>query len=340
MNGFPHDDSSKSRAPLSSVEQGADERPTLAEFAEEELTEPDALSCFAQQEYESAVRAHSSAEVPGLSTLDGSDQSEPSVEPPDLPLNTTTAPPRRTLPLTAVQFSVAKRVALAAVVGTAAFGAYVVGSVSTSDRVVEVQSPRESSSPPRADPGLVTSTEVRIEPKVETAITYPPLRSGNENGASAVSAPPKGVSHLTAPIAPSSHGHPSEETEEQPFLAGEWAMHTRVESSRLRRYEGLRLTYTVQLHQEGHRIRGTGRKISENDRRINPRAQTPIALEGFLNGDRVELTFTEQGRFRPSAGNSCSLASPTRPSGAAFSAMPLSHQGSLKFGGDRTTSSR
>ena len=79
-------------------------------------------------------------------------------------------------------------------------------------------------------------------------------------------------------------------------------MNTRVESSRLGRYEGLRLAYTVQLHQEGHRISGTGRKISENDRRINPRAQTPIALEGVLSGDRVELTFTEQGRLRPSTG--------------------------------------
>ena len=56
MTGFPHGYSSKSRAPLSSVEQGADERPTLSDFAEEELTESDALSCFAEQGYESATR--------------------------------------------------------------------------------------------------------------------------------------------------------------------------------------------------------------------------------------------------------------------------------------------
>ena len=202
MNGFPHDDSSKSSAPLSSVEQGADERPPLSNFAEEELSGVgralvlrraqgmsrqfvitrqlkcrDGLRCMAQRKSIRAIRG-----------------------PPDLPLNTTTALPRRTLPLSAVRFSVATRIALAQRwCGDRRAHAYVVGPGSPSNRVVEVQSPRESTARPRADTGLVTSTEVRIEPKVETAITPPPLGDGNENGASAVSAPPNAAIQFDCP---------------------------------------------------------------------------------------------------------------------------------------------
>jgi hypothetical protein len=85
-------------------------------------------------------------------------------------------------------------------------------------------------------------------------------------------------------------------------LTGDWAMSTRVATSELKRYEGLRIGYAVELQQQGDRITGRGVKIRENGRRIGRTAQTPIEFQGVLHGDRAELTFTEHGRRRPSAG--------------------------------------
>ena len=77
-------------------------------------------------------------------------------------------------------------------------------------------------------------------------------------------------------------------------------MNTRVESSRLKRYEGLRLAYHLQLQQVGTRVTGTGYKLSENDQAV--RTQTPIALQGQVEGDRVVMTFREVGTRRASIG--------------------------------------
>ena len=85
-------------------------------------------------------------------------------------------------------------------------------------------------------------------------------------------------------------------------LSGDWVMNTRVESSQLQRYEGLRLGYVVNLRQDGDRISGTGWKVREDDRTINASSRTPINFDGVMNGDRVELTFTEGGRLRTTAG--------------------------------------
>jgi hypothetical protein len=43
-------------------------------------------------------------------------------------------------------------------------------------------------------------------------------------------------------------------------------------------------------------------KIRENGQAINEGAQTPIAVQGTLVGNRLTLTFTERGRRRESAG--------------------------------------
>ena len=77
-------------------------------------------------------------------------------------------------------------------------------------------------------------------------------------------------------------------------------MNTRVESSRMKRYEGLRLAYHLRLQQVGTRVTGTGYKFSENDRAVV--TQTPIALRGEVDGNRVVMTFTEIGTRRASGG--------------------------------------
>jgi hypothetical protein len=85
-------------------------------------------------------------------------------------------------------------------------------------------------------------------------------------------------------------------------VSGTWTLDTRVESSLLKRYEGLQLGYRVTLEQDGTRITGRGVKVRENDNRLRAQAQTPIELIGRLEGDRLRLAFREDGRLRQSAG--------------------------------------
>ena len=85
-------------------------------------------------------------------------------------------------------------------------------------------------------------------------------------------------------------------------LTGTWALATRVEASSYTRFKGLRLGYRIALEQNGSHITGKGHKISENGQPLAAAGKTPITVEGTLEGDRVQLTFTEHGRQRASAG--------------------------------------
>jgi hypothetical protein len=82
-----------------------------------------------------------------------------------------------------------------------------------------------------------------------------------------------------------------------------WTLTTRVESSNRTAYEGLRLGFRVQLRQDRDgRVVGSGRKISENGRRIPLAGQTSIELEGVTRDNRLSLAFTEAGTRRRSSG--------------------------------------
>jgi len=85
-------------------------------------------------------------------------------------------------------------------------------------------------------------------------------------------------------------------------LEGTWTLATEIESSSVRIFEGLRLEYRVELRQIGGQGEGTGRKIRENGVSLSGRRQTPIAVRGTIAGDRLKLTFGEQGARRSSRG--------------------------------------
>ena len=85
-------------------------------------------------------------------------------------------------------------------------------------------------------------------------------------------------------------------------LSGRWVVTTQVESSTVAAYDGLLLGFDVRLQQDGGRITGTGRKIAENGRPIRRTRQTAIAVEGYQDGERLALTFTEAGTRRRSSG--------------------------------------
>jgi hypothetical protein len=87
-----------------------------------------------------------------------------------------------------------------------------------------------------------------------------------------------------------------------PNLSGFWTLDTRVETSSVRDYEGLQLGYRLELQQTGGRITGRGLKTDENGRSIVTSAQTPIDVQGTIDGKRLTLTFTEHGSQRVSHG--------------------------------------
>lgn len=85
-------------------------------------------------------------------------------------------------------------------------------------------------------------------------------------------------------------------------LQGVWSMTTSVESATYPAYVGLRLGYVLELIQQGDRLTGTGQKVAENGRRLSGAARTPITVSGSVSGDRLILSFTEQGTRRSSDG--------------------------------------
>ena len=85
-------------------------------------------------------------------------------------------------------------------------------------------------------------------------------------------------------------------------MSGSWNLATQVESSSYSPYAGLRLGYEMKLEQAGDRVTGVGRKVTENGAGIGPRAQTPLTVRGTIAGDRLTLTFVEQGTQRETQG--------------------------------------
>ena len=53
-----------------------------------------------------------------------------------------------------------------------------------------------------------------------------------------------------------------------PNVAGSWTLKTQVESSSYSRYAGLQLGYEIRLDQNGDRVTGSGKKITENGSEI------------------------------------------------------------------------
>ena len=85
-------------------------------------------------------------------------------------------------------------------------------------------------------------------------------------------------------------------------LSGNWNLATQIESSSVSAYEGLRLGYRMDLRQQGDRITGVGRKVTENGRAITAAGQTPITVDGRIEGNELALRFVERGERRASEG--------------------------------------
>lgn len=153
-----------------------------------------------------------------------------------------------------------------------------------------VANPAVSTQEPSTSPGEAATPDRAAQPE---AVTQPPEQQRAESmSPPATPAPSIDVPTKSLPI----------ETTPSTDVTGSWRVATHVESSSLTRYEGLKLGYEIQLEQEGDRVKGHGRKVTENGTGIGTRAQTPLTVSGTIEGDRLTLNFVERGTRRPTQG--------------------------------------
>jgi|GEM_PF-17012 len=86
-------------------------------------------------------------------------------------------------------------------------------------------------------------------------------------------------------------------------LSGWWELTNTIESTNFSAYKGLRLTYRVQLEQDGDRVTGRGQKWAEDGGPVSAGARSPINLTGRIDGRRVILQYTERGARRTTSGS-------------------------------------
>jgi penicillin-binding protein 1A len=86
-------------------------------------------------------------------------------------------------------------------------------------------------------------------------------------------------------------------------LSGWWELTNTIESTNYSAYKGLRLTYRVQLEQDGDRVTGRGQKWAEDGGPVSAGARSPINLSGRIEGRRVILQYTERGARRTTSGS-------------------------------------
>ena len=220
---------------------------------------------------------------------------------------------------------------IVAVLGAFATGGYLYTSSQRDGAVAQarpqVPTPAQVSQPanPQANPSESTRVDAPL-PSPSTATTeqikrpaeLTPRRATGTTGVAGRSAELRQSRHgpdrkaTRAPVSPGVNPAPagvSEPREEPPShpaaendVTGVWRISTEVASSSVSTFKGLRLGFLLNLHQDGDRIVGSGRKVAENDKSLPAAAQTRITVEGRRDGDQLTLTFRERGGRRESTG--------------------------------------
>jgi len=98
-------------------------------------------------------------------------------------------------------------------------------------------------------------------------------------------------------------GEPGASGPKQADLSGWWEVTNTIQSTNYPAYKGLRLTYRVQLEQDGDRLTGRGQKWAEDGGPVSAAARSPISVTGRIEGRRVILQFTERGARRSTSGS-------------------------------------
>jgi hypothetical protein len=87
-----------------------------------------------------------------------------------------------------------------------------------------------------------------------------------------------------------------------PNLTGEWTVVNTVNTTSFRSFQNLRIGFALSINQTGSTFTAKGRKVSENGRSLPANSRTPIELNGVINGDHIEATFSEQSSQRKTNG--------------------------------------
>jgi hypothetical protein len=173
-----------------------------------------------------------------------------------------------------------------------------------------------AASRPPSSSGARAPQAAQPGPTLPAASTPPAVGSSSsgEPGPTAAASPPPAAEEARAgtrpsPVTPADQG-PVERIDDGDLppsgapvqLAGRWNLTHEVESTSFRPYEGMRLGYQLDLVQAGNRVRGHGRKVSENGAPLPPAQRTPIDVVGHIEDGQLVLYFTEIGSARTSRG--------------------------------------
>jgi serine/threonine-protein kinase len=150
-------------------------------------------------------------------------------------------------------------------------------------------------------------TEDAGRPEPEKAAPAPPRAAPTPESRRAATVPAQADPEPSQPSEPAGTAgeppvEPASAPEDAPPLDGHWQLVHEVEATDHGPYAGLRLGYEIDLHQEGNRVYGQGRKVSENGRALAPGQRTPIDLAGRIENGQLVLNFTEIGASRTSRG--------------------------------------
>ena len=85
-------------------------------------------------------------------------------------------------------------------------------------------------------------------------------------------------------------------------LNGKWNVVNTVHTTAYNSFQNLQIGFAVSIHQTGKTFTAEGHKVSENGRSLPAGSRTPIQLKGFIDGDKIEATFSEQGAQRKTNG--------------------------------------
>lgn len=109
------------------------------------------------------------------------------------------------------------------------------------------------------------------------------------------------------PTEPTANQQPPTSTTESrtttaPDLSGKWNVVNTVHTTTYQGFQNLQVGFALSINQTGKTFTANGQKVSENGRSLPANSRTPIQLKGFIDGDRVEATFYEQGGARRTNG--------------------------------------
>jgi serine/threonine-protein kinase len=161
--------------------------------------------------------------------------------------------------------------------------------------------PERDPSPPAATPDAPRAEDANPDGDHGggiSAAARPPGPASSTTGAR----PPPAVP--TEPPAEAVEAPDEERAAEQEAgqVSGRWALMHDVENSRDGSQAGGRIGYRLTLFQEGDRVYGQGRRVSENGVMLPPAERASIDVAGRIQAGQVILDFTEIGKERTSRG--------------------------------------